>query len=106
MFKELINKLKGKKQKLENYTTYVEQEENNEKDNIIVSEENGICKIDILDYLLNCGANFIALGGHPGAAGMSMTKTEFDIAKEFQIPKPPNKNQSIFTLIPHFLQIK
>lgn len=51
MFKELINKLKGRKQKLENYTTYVEQEENNEKDNIIVSEENGICKIDILDYI-------------------------------------------------------
>lgn len=51
MFKELINKLKGRKQKLENYTTYVEQEEKKEKDNIIVSEENGICKIDILDYI-------------------------------------------------------
>lgn len=51
MVKELINKLKGRKQKLENYTTYVEQEENKEKDNIIVSEENGICKIDILDYI-------------------------------------------------------
>lgn len=51
--------------------------------------------IHILNYLLNCGANFVELGGHAGAAGMTISKTEFDIAKEFQIEKPKTVDAEI-----------
>lgn len=63
---------------------------------IVLTElENGMLKgssrtiadVNILEYLLNCGANFVALGGHAGAAGMTMKKSEFDIGREFQIDK-------------------
>lgn len=49
--------------------------------------------VNILDYLCNCGAQFIALGGHEGAAGMTMTKGEFEKARMSTIPgfKPGKK---------------
>lgn len=51
MFKELINNLKRKKQKLEDYTTYVKPEEKIGNVNISVTEENGFYKIEISDYI-------------------------------------------------------
>lgn len=62
---------------------------------ILTEQENGLLKgsarsidgIHILDLLNNCGANFIKLGGHAGAAGMTISKSEFDIAKEYQTEK-------------------
>lgn len=44
--------------------------------------------IDILKYLHNCGAEFISLGGHSGAAGLKMAQAEFEKAKMTQLPKP------------------
>lgn len=71
---------------------------------VLTEKEDGTLKgsartvgnIDILSYLLTCGANFISLGGHPGAAGMTMTKTEFDIGKEYQIDRPAEESDLRF----------
>lgn len=63
---------------------------------ILTEKEDGTLKgssrtygdVDIFNYLLHCGAEFIKMGGHTEAAGMSMTKEEFEKGRLCQIPKP------------------
>ena len=60
------------------------------------SEETGIYKgsarsagdINIFEYLTSLGDVFERMGGHAGAAGLSMTKENFDKVKDISIDKP------------------
>lgn len=42
--------------------------------------------INIFQYLLECDAKFEALGGHAGAAGMTISPEEYEKARQSQIP--------------------
>lgn len=66
---------------------------------VLTEKEDGTLKgsarsyggINLFDYLNHCGAEFIKMGGHAEAAGMSILPSEMEKARLCQIPKPqPN----------------
>lgn len=52
--------------------------------------------INIFDYLLNCKANYIGIGGHEGAAGLTISREEYENAKLHQVLKPRKEEFNIF----------
>lgn len=73
---------------------------------VLTEKENGILKgsarsigdIHILNYLNNTGADYLKIGGHAGAAGLSITREEYSIAKLSQISKPQIEKSTVFSI--------
>lgn len=54
--------------------------------------------IHILNYLQKTGAEYISLGGHAGAAGLTISREEYQKAKLYQISKPKIEKVPILSI--------
>lgn len=74
---------------------------------VLTEKEDGTLKgsarsvgdIHILNYLNNTGADYLKIGGHAGAAGLSITRDEYSIAIKSQIAKPKIEKETVFSIV-------
>lgn len=60
----------------------------NKEDGSLKGSARSYGNINLFDYLLHCGAEFIKMGGHAEAAGMTILPSEMEKARLYQLPKP------------------
>ncbi len=66
----------------------IELEDSDDENRVLKGSGRSVEGINLFDYLRSCGDIFVAMGGHAGACGLSITEKNYKIGQTHKLPRP------------------